>query len=189
MACGIRCAGRSGRSRSERPVGRIFGRGDRIAVRGRLRGSAHVVRQFLEPLKRGEGNSTAFSSSCVQNGKPASRRVYLVGATGFEPATSSSRTKRATKLRYAPTVGGEDAYFLEVGKTKYACGQMASWRKGMGLDRSLTLSCEARRRKGRGRAARQFLEEIIRLPGWMWFSKASPVNANYLHLLSQGSCW
>jgi integrase len=27
----------------------------------------------------------------------------MVGATGFEPATSSSRTKRATKLRYAPT--------------------------------------------------------------------------------------
>ena len=26
----------------------------------------------------------------------------LVGATGFEPATSSSRTKRATKLRHAP---------------------------------------------------------------------------------------
>ena len=26
----------------------------------------------------------------------------LVGATGFEPATSSSRTKRATGLRYAP---------------------------------------------------------------------------------------
>ena len=27
----------------------------------------------------------------------------MVGATGFEPATSSSRTKRATKLRHAPT--------------------------------------------------------------------------------------
>ena len=32
--------------------------------------------------------------------------ALLVGATGFEPATSSSRTKRATKLRHAPT-GGE----------------------------------------------------------------------------------
>ena len=28
----------------------------------------------------------------------------MVGATGFEPATSSSRTKRATRLRYAPTL-------------------------------------------------------------------------------------
>ncbi len=26
----------------------------------------------------------------------------MVGAAGFEPATSWSRTKRATKLRYAP---------------------------------------------------------------------------------------
>ena len=32
--------------------------------------------------------------------KPAS--AGAVGATGFEPATSSSRTKRATGLRYAP---------------------------------------------------------------------------------------
>ena len=30
------------------------------------------------------------------------RRAGVVGATGFEPATSSSRTKRATKLRHAP---------------------------------------------------------------------------------------
>ena len=29
---------------------------------------------------------------------------YLVEATGFEPTTSWSRTKRATKLRYASTV-------------------------------------------------------------------------------------
>ena len=30
----------------------------------------------------------------------------LVGATGFEPATFSSRTRRATKLRYAPKMAG-----------------------------------------------------------------------------------
>src|SRR4051812_11182178 len=29
-------------------------------------------------------------------------RVSLVGATGFEPTTSWSRTKRSTKLSYAP---------------------------------------------------------------------------------------
>ncbi len=28
--------------------------------------------------------------------------VHMVGVTGFEPATSSSRTKRATKLRHTP---------------------------------------------------------------------------------------
>ena len=31
--------------------------------------------------------------------------VSLVGARGFEPPTSSSRTMRATKLRHAPTEG------------------------------------------------------------------------------------
>ena len=29
-------------------------------------------------------------------------RFKVVGMTGFEPAASSSRTKRATKLRYIP---------------------------------------------------------------------------------------
>ena len=28
--------------------------------------------------------------------------IFLVGATGFEPATSWSQTRRATRLRYAP---------------------------------------------------------------------------------------
>ncbi len=32
--------------------------------------------------------------------------VFLVGATGFEPTTFWSRTKRATKLRYAPKEKG-----------------------------------------------------------------------------------
>ncbi len=30
---------------------------------------------------------------------------FLVGVTGFEPTTSSSRTKRATGLRYTPKTG------------------------------------------------------------------------------------
>ena len=34
-----------------------------------------------------------------------SKKVVLVGARGFEPPTSSSRTMRATKLRHAPTEG------------------------------------------------------------------------------------
>ena len=29
----------------------------------------------------------------------------MVGTTGFEPATSYSRTRRATKLRHVPTKG------------------------------------------------------------------------------------
>ncbi len=34
--------------------------------------------------------------------EPSSSNEYLVGVTGFEPAASSSRTKRATKLRHTP---------------------------------------------------------------------------------------
>ena len=30
--------------------------------------------------------------------------IYLVGATGFEPATSATPLQRATKLRHAPTL-------------------------------------------------------------------------------------
>ena len=30
----------------------------------------------------------------------------MVGVTGFEPAASSSRTKRATKLRHTPMANG-----------------------------------------------------------------------------------
>lgn len=33
----------------------------------------------------------------------------LVGVTGFEPAASSSRTKRATKLRHTPSLRTLDA--------------------------------------------------------------------------------
>jgi hypothetical protein len=41
------------------------------------------------------------------NGSGQNPNMYLtrrstVGVTGFEPATSSSRTKRATKLRHTP---------------------------------------------------------------------------------------
>lgn len=45
-------------------------------------------------------------SQAIKN--PPLRRVFrdMVGATGFEPATFSSRTRRATKLRYAPFCWG-----------------------------------------------------------------------------------
>ena len=56
----------------------------------------------------GEGGSTRPN----QKGHPQADGLFeMVGATGFEPATSSSRTKRATKLRYAPTTGGVLADF------------------------------------------------------------------------------
>ena len=43
---------------------------------------------------------------------PAVSVVTPVGVTGFEPATSWSRTKRSTKLSYTPSCGpGEDQPF------------------------------------------------------------------------------
>ena len=41
----------------------------------------------------------------LREGEPASDLAVSVGVAGFEPTTSSSRTKRAAKLRYTP-VGG-----------------------------------------------------------------------------------
>ena len=36
------------------------------------------------------------------NGKGLYLLLFTVGVAGFEPTTSSSRTKRATKLRHTP---------------------------------------------------------------------------------------
>jgi site-specific DNA recombinase len=77
----------------------------------------------LEPLPGGEDLLRAMGeeSSAAQASRSESRgaidvpgaepcghrpesRLCVVGATGFEPATSWSRTKRATKLRYAPVM-------------------------------------------------------------------------------------
>jgi len=38
-----------------------------------------------------------------ENRRSFERRFSSIGVTGFEPAASSSRTKRATKLRYTPS--------------------------------------------------------------------------------------
>ncbi|GLZ40937.1 hypothetical protein Acsp05_45610 [Actinokineospora sp. NBRC 105648] len=43
-------------------------------------------------------------------GDVGSSKAVLVGVTGFEPATSSSRTKRATKLRHTPMVERGEVY-------------------------------------------------------------------------------
>ena len=52
--------------------------------------SRRAARQGLDPGRSG------------RRGLPDETHTKVVGATGFEPATSSSRTKRATKLRHAP---------------------------------------------------------------------------------------
>ena len=42
----------------------------------------------------------------------------MVGAVGFEPTTFCSRSKRATRLRYAPTLGVASNKTLVRRKTK-----------------------------------------------------------------------
>lgn len=45
-------------------------------------------------------------------GEPASDLAFSVGVAGFEPTTSSSRTKRAAKLRYTPVAAARELYVL-----------------------------------------------------------------------------
>lgn len=50
-------------------------------------------------------------------GDPASDLALCVGVAGFEPTTSSSRTKRAAKLRYTPVVAAREVYVLPAPST------------------------------------------------------------------------
>ena len=54
-----------------------------------------------EPWRDGARRPGALAA---RGGSGLRPRGSMVGATGFEPATSSSRTKRATNLRHAPTL-------------------------------------------------------------------------------------
>ena len=47
----------------------------------------------------------------------------LVGMTGFEPAASSSRTTRATGLRYIPKLGEGEGESEGVGVARLECKQ------------------------------------------------------------------
>ena len=73
-------------------------------------GIGRGCRMLLGAEEECEGTETtrpALGGPCwtIHRTCPVSRD--LVGATGFEPATFSSRTRRATKLRYAPFWWGE----------------------------------------------------------------------------------
>ncbi len=72
------------------------------------------------------------TSTCV--------KVYLVGATGFEPATSSSRTTRATKLRYAPTIK------REVGKRMFLASLVNSLLEGFLSDADIPVCAQTETR-------------------------------------------
>ena len=62
------------------------------------------------PCERWRSTPSAFDAVCVRNCKKTAPRLTssigavqhkLVGATGFDPATSCSQSRRATKLRHA----------------------------------------------------------------------------------------
>src|SRR5688500_1858660 len=69
----------------------------RVPVLGRTnsRRSTNLTSFFAHP-HHGDDEAPGVSA-CVRRGLPT------VGATGFEPATSCSRSRRATGLRYAPS--------------------------------------------------------------------------------------
>jgi hypothetical protein len=55
--------------------------------------------------------------------------VLVVGLAGFEPTTSSSRTKRATKLRYSPQ--GEVTLSDDPGGDESRCSDLSSEISGL----------------------------------------------------------
>ena len=62
-----------------------------------------------------------------------SKVFILVEVTGFEPATFWSRTKRATKLRYAPGSGANEGTrtpdLLITNQLLYRLSYVGSWQK------------------------------------------------------------
>ncbi len=75
-----------------------------LAALARLRGvqtrASASLRLGSHPISPRERSMR--SSSYLQSSIPYPQSKEMVGLTGFEPATSSSRTKRATSLRYSP---------------------------------------------------------------------------------------
>ncbi len=57
---------------------------------------------------------TTLKAALARNIIPSQSGFPLVGVTGFEPATSSSRTMRATKLRHTPMALEADEQSIRV---------------------------------------------------------------------------
>ena len=72
-----------------------------------------------------EGHLPVFRSTASIHLSDATK---VVGVTGFEPATSSSRTKRATKLRYTPICDSRmEEFELVLISTERLLGAQAQW--------------------------------------------------------------
>lgn len=109
--------GRCGRQRSVRPE-ESPGAGGRPA--DLILKALGVVRSVLGWGGRCSGVTVGFADGSrtkdleagLLGGEPASDLAVSVGVAGFEPTTSSSRTKRAAKLRYTPVVAARESYVL-----------------------------------------------------------------------------
>ncbi len=67
-----------------------------------LRGSGYEVEEARRAALFAPERTAAAVRMRDQGESIAHNATVLVGVTGFEPAASSSRTKRATKLRHTP---------------------------------------------------------------------------------------
>jgi hypothetical protein len=138
QAKGKRIGHRSQRAAMRRQVGR-FGN----AACRRSSGSAG-------PDHRGRPDTR---NRCQRTAIHAMPGCNLVGARGFEPPTPCSRSRCATKLRYAPTLGG--------GVKPIACamqGGAAGARAALGQSREASTRPEDRP------ATRQWRVDAVRLP-------------------------
>ena len=86
--------------------------------------TSHVRHPQYIPEKQParEGPVTTILASPKTRKIPRHRRTYdaghhMVGVAGFEPTASSSRTKRATKLRHTPCFGNSIIIALRDGKS------------------------------------------------------------------------
>ena len=97
------------------------------------------VNQFLGTFRLFVGHEKALRS--INRKRPAHRLVFtkqkMVGMTGFEPAASSSRTMRATKLRHIPTTICILASF--VGKCKHYFRIEGSLMHALTLKKEITV--------------------------------------------------
>ena len=85
------------------PVGEDLGRRAPRDRRGRVRADRRPGGDRLHVHADRPREGAGLGRGLRSRRRPRRKKVDLVGARGFEPPTSSSRTMRATKLRHAPT--------------------------------------------------------------------------------------
>ena len=118
---------------------------------------------FLRDLRGGQGMSRPWAhfskdsrrreGGCPQEGE--SRRPEMVGVAGFEPATPSSRTRCATRLRHTPMMD-TSRYSHHTIRSQDAHGAKAGQNRTQALPRA-AMSAISRLEPGRGKSTSSFL--------------------------------